>query len=231
MKKNLSILIISVLVIIILLQAYFLYKKESTKQEATNNITQSTKNSVETIIQTEKTQIPPIVIEEKNENNISSLDEPKNLDTKQLEQDIKKIFRDILSSKEVQDGLDEMKSQLKEAQKQMNDLLNEFDKVIQDDLFFDSIFQQLQKSKPMKFQERDDYYVLKILIPNINSSNINIQREKDLLVVTFEKDGQQNQNRVLIAIPEDALIEKMQTNYQNKILEIVVPKIVSQTEI
>ncbi len=220
MRKNLSIFAVIILVIVVIVQAYLLYTKDSNESKLQTSPSE----------QKEKEIKPKITINTQQElqtpKPMDNTTQPQSLDIKQLEQDIKKIFRDILGSKEVQDGLDDMKNQLQEAQKQMNEFLKEFDKTLKDDKLLDNIFKNFENYRSMQFQEKEDHYILEVPLHDIKDSGIDIQVQNKILIITIPQ-----KDKILISIPNSAFIDQMQTEYKNDILKIIIPKIISKTDI
>ncbi len=215
MKKNLFTLFIAVLVAVIAIQSYLLYKKESI--------------TIETIPDEPKVTVNIQKNKPTNAQPADNTTQPQHLNTEKLEHDIKKIFQDILGSKEVQDGLTTMQEQLKtgmqKAEKEMNSFLKEFDTMVKNDTFFKDIFKNFDISNYKQFEDKGDHYLLKL--PNAKDSKVNINTKGNLLSIMMEQKSLHdiNKTQILIIIPSDAFVDKLQTIYKDKILEIIVPKI------
>ena len=167
-------------------------------------------------------------------------------DKKNIEKSIQDVFRNIFASKEVQDGLSQFKQQAQvgmlELQKELENLPSKIDKMqneLKDDPFFSQVLGQLKGFGGKQLEDKGDHYYLKTEVLGGKESKIDIQTKGHFLTIMIEaKDKQTTTNAngtmqqsssqsssTSLMIPSDALVEKLQTNYENGILEITIPKI------
>jgi HSP20 family protein len=97
----------------------------------------------------------------------------------------------------------------------------------------------LASTNRLQFTDRGSDYYLKLNIPGGSESNIDIQTKANLLTLTITQKVIQDKqsknstmhsesmrkNQNVLLIPNDAFIDKLETKYDNGVLEITVPKI------
>jgi HSP20 family molecular chaperone IbpA len=173
-------------------------------------------------------------------------EERMKLDQERIEKSMQDLFKSIFSSKEVQDGISEFKQQAELGMKQLQQELQELPKKIEglqselkDDPFFSQLLGQLKGFGTKQFTDKGDYYFLEKDIPGGKESKVDIQIKGHFLTIMIEAKNNQttttNQGTIkqhsiqkredIIMIPADALIEKLQTNYNHGTLEITIPKV------
>jgi HSP20 family molecular chaperone IbpA len=243
-NKNITLGIGFILVAIIAYQGYLLYQKENpTTQKVTKK----------EIIKKDEPEINIKIGSAKSPRNnpaqhLSNLseDERIKLDQKRIEESIQDLFKTIFASKEVQDGLREFKAQaqtgLQELQKELQNLPKQLDQLsnqMQDDPFLSQLFEGLKGISGSSLEDRGDYYYTQIKLVDGKNSKIDISTNDNLLTISIGKKEQKttkskngtitqtslSSSKNIIALPQDALIEKLQTNYKDDILEITIPKI------
>ncbi len=185
------------------------------------------------------------------QNNFSQnqLDPNEILDEKVIKQDMEKLFKDIFGNPKLQEGIkngiSQMQGQieqaLKQMQKELENLPNELEKI--DDPFFKDLLAGITggiaQTSTLQFTDRGDNYYIILNIPGGSDSNIDIKTKDNVLTLTITQKSVQNsqnssttvhseslsKNQNVIIIPDDAFIDKLQTNYENGVLEIIVPKV------
>jgi len=185
------------------------------------------------------------------QNNLSQnqIDPKEMFDEKVIKKDMEKLFKDVFGNPKLQqgikDGISQMQEQLqnglKDMEKELGNLSGEFEKM--DDPFFKDLLAGLSggfaQTNRLQFTDRGSDYYLKLDIPGGSDSDIDIQTKANLLTLTItQKKVQKTQNKNstmqsesmsknqnILLIPDDAFIDKLQTKYENGILEITVPKV------
>jgi HSP20 family molecular chaperone IbpA len=173
-------------------------------------------------------------------------EERMKLDQERIEKSMQDLFKSIFSSKEVQDGIKEFKQQAELGMKQLQQELQELPKKIEglqselkDDPFFSQLLGQLKGFGTKQFSDKGDYYFLEKDVVGGKESKVDIQIKGHFLTIMIEAKNSQtkhtNQGTMkehsvqktqdIIMIPADALIEKLQTNYNHGTLEITIPKV------
>ncbi len=238
MNKNLIYFIITILVATIAFQSYLLYKKDNESQNDLN-ITKDIikKDEPKITINIDKT---PLKVETQNEINESI----SNFKPDQIEKDITKIFTDLFNSKEVKEGIKQFKEQAKEGIKQLQEELQtlpeEFDKLskeLKKDPFFSQLIEGLKNTKELKLEDLGDQYYLKTGVPGGKDSTVDIKTKNGILTIIIVQKEDNNrtiedrQTQDIVLLPEDAFIDHLKTNYENGILEIIIPKIKNKTQL
>jgi HSP20 family molecular chaperone IbpA len=243
-NKNITLGIGFILVAIIAYQGYLLYQKEN----PTSQIATKTK-----IIKKDEPEVTINIASKKTARNsttnqLSSLTQQdrSNLDQKRIEDSIQDLFKSIFASKDVQDGLSEFKAQaqtgLAEIQKELENLPKQLDNLsnqMKDDPFLSQLFEGLKGISGSRLEDRGDHYYTQIKLVDGKNSKIDISTNDNLLTISVGKKEQKttksangtitqqsfSNSKNIIALPQDALVEKLQTNYKDDILEITIPKI------
>jgi HSP20 family molecular chaperone IbpA len=193
--------------------------------------------------------------QQQTQNNLQQNKHANNIDPKEMfdeeliRKDMGKLFSDIFGNPKLQQGLkdglkqmqEQLQSGLKDMEKELGNFSQEFEKLSKDDPFFKDLFAGLAAGgdSRLQFTDRGDNYYLKLDIPGGKDSNIDIQTKQNLLTLTItqkithdkqsknstmhSESMQKHQN--ILLIPDDAFIDKLQTNYENGVLEIIVPKV------
>ena len=181
--------------------------------------------------------------------NTNPIDPKEMFDEELIRKDVGKLFSDIFGNPKLQqglkDGLAQMQEQLqtglKDMEKEIGNFSQEFEKLSKDDPFFKDLFAGLAAggASRLQFTDRGDNYYLKLDIPGGKESNIDIQTKENLLTLTITQktthdkqsknstmhaESMQKHQNILL-IPDDAFIDKLQTNYEDGVLEITVPKV------
>jgi HSP20 family molecular chaperone IbpA len=178
--------------------------------------------------------------------------ERREQDKEKIEKSIQEVFKSIFASKEVQEGISQFKQQaqtgMQELQKELENLPSKIDEMqneLKDDPFFSQILGQLKGFGGKQLEDKGDHYFLKMPIPGGKESKVNIQTKENYLTIaisakdqhkstsnnaTIIQSTQQNSTEILL-IPKDALIEKLQTSYDQGILTISIPKVKGSTSL
>ncbi len=252
MNKNIITLIGFILVAVIGYQAYLLNKSSDTplfevKKDQPNITVNIEKKSIEKEVRElnqPKSNLTP-------NDPQTQIDPNEIFDEELIRKDLGKLFSDIFGNPKLQEGIKEgmkemeqqLKQGLKEMEKGLGDLSGEFDKLSKDDPFFKDLLSGLAggfaQTNRLQFTDRGNDYYLKLDIPGGTESNIDIQTKANLLTLTITqkttKETQSKnstmhsesmrQNQNVLLIPDDAFIDKLETKYDNGVLEITVPKI------
>ncbi len=118
---------------------------------------------------------------------------------------------------------------------------NFFRDFFEDDFLTDSFFHK-RISPPINISESEDGYSVEVSTPGIEKDNIKIQRQKNILTISYEQNDRkvyeeknyhrrEFQSRSFsrsINLPEDVDIYKITSAYSNGILTISVPKLKSK---
>lgn len=173
-------------------------------------------------------------------------------DQKNIEQSIQDVFKSIFASKEVQDGLHQFKQQAQqgmlELQKELEALPSKIDNLqseFRNDPFFSQVLGQLKGFGGKQLEDKGNYYYMKTTVLGGEQSKVDIQTQGNFLTIMISaKSSQTNTNngatttqsssqnsKNVILLPADALVEKLQTNYENGILEITIPKLTAKTSL
>ena len=251
MNKNIILGVGFVLLAIIGYQGYLLNQKEAPDTEAIIEKKIIKKDAPEITINIDKTA--PIK-ESRTTANISKLtDEQRHIqDQENIEKSIQNVFKSIFASKEVQDGISLFKQQaeegMKELQKELESLPSKIDSLqseFKDDPFFSQVLGQLKGFGGKQLEDKGDYYYLKTAIAGGKESKVDIQTKGNFLTIiisakdsktsttgsgTIHQSSSQSSKNVLL-LPADALVEKLQTNYENGILEVTIPKLIAKTSL
>ena len=249
MNKKTSLGIGFILVVIIAYQAYLLYKKDNSDiqnsslnkeakvDEPKININISPKKS------TPKVSTPTSTLQ--NSNQKSNLNNLSN-DEEKIRESFENLLQTIFSSKEIQEGLAEFKTQaqegFKQMQKELQNLPQQLDKLsteLKDDPIFSQLFENIKNITAKELKDKGDYYYTKLTLTNPKNSKVDINADDKFLTIkitekTIEKINNNGtiatnesikETKTLISIPNDALIEKLQSTYKDGVIEIKIPKI------
>ncbi len=251
MKKNVVLSIGFVLVAIIAYQAYLLYQKD---HPATTLLPTHNKKVGQPQITVEITPPTPTIpssgsaLQSSSHLSANPTQNQIDEDMKKVQQSLQDLFKTILSTKEVQEGLAEFKSQAQEGFKQMQQelqtlpqQLDNLTQQMQGDPFFGEIFQNLKTITAESFIDRGDYYLAAIPLKDGKDAKVNIKRQDHFLSISISSKYQSHtqstnstihtqssqSSHTLLHIPKDAQIEKIQTDYEDKnaTLFIKIPKI------
>lgn len=253
MNKNIILGVGFVLVAIIGYQGYLLNQQDNPQTEQVIEKKIVKKDAPEITINIEKTA------NTKDSRTIQSPSiakltdqERRQQDQENIEKSIQDVFKSIFASKEVQDGISQFRQQaeegMKELQKELENLPSKIDSLqseLKDDPFFSQILGQLKGFGGKQLEDKGDYYYLKTTVAGGKESKVDIQTKGNFLTImisakdsktsttesgTMYQSSSQSSKNVLI-LPADALVEKLQTNYENGILEITIPKLIAKTSL
>ncbi len=254
MNKNVILGVGFVLLAIIGYQGYLLNQKDTPKTEAVIEKKIIKKDAPEITINIDKTPDSKSSKATTQSPATSKLtDEERHIqDQENIEKSIQDVFRSIFASKEVQDGLNQFKQQaeegMKELQKELETLPSKIESLqsqLQDDPFFSQILGQLKGFGGKQLEDKGDYYYLKTTIAGGKESKVDIQTKGNFLTIMISaKDSQttttdkgttshssSHSSKNVLILPADALVEKLQTNYENGILEITIPKLTAKVSL
>ena len=236
MNKNLVIGIGFILVGIIAYQGYLLYKKDHPDFKI-NSIAKKTEvdePKISVHIAPQKSSHPT------SNQNMQTPSSQSNLssDEERIKKSFENLLQSIFSSKEVQEGLAEFKSQaqegFKQLQKELQNLPKQLDNLsneLKDDPIFSQLFENIKNITASKLEDRGDYYYTKLTLPNPKNSKVDINADERFLTIKISQKRESNstistkETKTLISIPDDALVQKLQSSYKNGIIEIKIPKI------
>ncbi len=254
MNKNAILGIGFVLLAIIGYQGYLLSQKDTPQEDAVIEKKIVKKNAPEITINIDKTKNEKQVRTATQAPTVSKLtdDERRLQDQENIEKSIQDVFKSIFASKEVQDGLQQFKQQaeqgMKELQHELENLPSKIDSLqseLKDDPFFSQILGQLKGFSGKQLEDKGDYYYLKTTVVGGKESKVDIQTKGNFLTImisakedktttkdntTMHQSSSQSSKNVLL-LPADALVEKLQTHYENGILEITIPKLTAKTSL
>ncbi len=239
MNKNLIAIVGLILVGIIGYQAYLLGKKDARLQKSI----QEPKITV-TI---DKNTLPQTKTVKKATPSSSALkpEEPL-VDEKQLKNDLNKIFKDIFGNPkvkhEIEKNINQMQEQLQdgmqEFQKEMLQMTQELQKASKNDDFLKGLFKNFNLPKMEQFTDKGDHYYLQTAVPGNDKSAVDVQVKRGFIRIlinhVYNENREENgvvvkkevhsKKQLFIAIPKDADIQNIKTNYKDGILEITIPK-------
>ncbi len=242
MNKNLIAVIGIILVAIIAYQAYLLGKKEAVATQSAQ------KPQPRITVEIEKPR--PAAHPSRNtlkEVNATDFDE-KALQAK-VKEDFNRLIKDIFGNPkvkaEIRQNLQQMQQELQqgmnEFQKALVSLSAQFQQAASQDPLLQEIFKNIPIPKALQFEDRGSRYELHLQVPKDAKSSVDLKVANGYLVVLIhhvtkerheengavvEKELIRNKE-VLVSIPQDALVEKLQTKYDDGNLTVTIPKIVA----
>ncbi len=238
MQKNIIIFVGLLLVGIIAWQAYLLGKKDAAK--VTN-----TPDQPKITVEIEKPHTPRTLPHAAANNTITPEDE-KQIEAK-LKEDFNRLFRDLFDNPKVkaqiQQNMTQMQQQLQEGMSEFQRALVEMSAQLQhaakEDTMLQELFKNFNMPKMAQFEDKGDHYEIHLDVPKNAKSSVDIKVRKGFLVVlvhqVLKEKHEENgvlvekeltrKKQIVVRVPQDALIEKMQTDYKAGDLKITVPKI------
>ena len=155
---------------------------------------------------------------------------------KTVKKDFQKIFKDIFGNKEVQtqikEGVAEFKQGLNQALSELQKNLNNMNK--ESGNIFNDIVKELGAGELKVFEDKKDFYELKIDLNHDKNAKVEIDANGNLLSVKVTSHiEQKTQNHVvkkeslksyIVKIPNDAVIDMIRSEYKDGMLYITVPK-------
>ena len=242
MNKNLIAIIGMILVAIIGYQAYLLGKKDAQIKEKAPEpkITVSIDKNI--IPRKKQTK----AVTSQTTSHVTPQQEPL-IDEKKLKSDLNKLFNDIFGNpkvkKEIQKNISQMQEQLQSGmqdfQKEMLQMTQELQKASQNDDFLKGLFKNFNLPKMQQFSDKGDHYYLQTAVPGNAKSAVDVQVKRGFIRIlinhVYHEDRQENgivikkevhnKQQVFIAIPKDADVQNLKTNYKDGLLEISIPKL------
>ncbi len=251
MNKNIILGVGFVLLAIIGYQGYLLSQKDTSSDKKVIEKKIVKKDAPEININIDKTPAKAQSTQTPATANLTAQERQK-VDQENIEKSIQDVFKSIFASKEVQDGLTQFKQQAQEGMKQLQselqDLPSKIDGLqsqLKDDPFFSQILGQLKGFGGKQLEDKGDYYYLKTPVIGGKDSKIDIQTKGNFLTIMIEdkknktttanhtttSQSTSSSSKNVLLLPADALVEKLQTHYENGILEITIPKLTPKTSL
>ncbi len=254
MNKNIILGVGFVLLAIIGYQGYLLSQKDAPESASVTEKKIIKKDAPEITINIDKTPSTKTARSTTNTPAISHLTEKERQlkDKENIEESIQGVFRSIFASKEVQDGISQFEEQAQEGMKQLQSELENLPAKIdglqselKDDPFFSQLLGQLKGFGGKQLEDKGDHYYLKTTIPGGKESKVDIKTKGNILTIMIDakesststtangtiKQSSSQSSKNILMIPHDALVEKLQTNYENGVLEITIPKLTAKTSL
>jgi HSP20 family molecular chaperone IbpA len=238
MNKNLTIGIGFVLVGIIAYQGYLLYKKDHPNFQITNAVSKKAVDEPKISVHIEPKKSINQTPKQNSTPQISNSQSNLNSDEERIKKSFQNLLQSIFASKEVQEGLAEFKSQaqegFKQMQKELQNLPKQLDNIsseLKDDPIFSQFFDNIKNITASKLEDKGDYYYTKLTLPDPKNSKVDINADDKFLTIKISQKTESNstistkETKTLISIPNDALVQKLQSSYKNGIIEIKIPKI------
>jgi len=254
MNKNIILGVGFVLVAIIGYQGYLLNQKDVAKTDTIIEKKIVKKDAPEININIDKTpdtKNPRATTQTPPTSHLTDKERHKQ-DQENIEKSIQDVFKSIFASKEVQDGISQFKQQaqegMKELQKELENLPSKIDGLqseLKDDPFFSQILGQLKGFGGKQLEDKGDYYYLKTAIAGGKESKVDIKTKGNFLTImisakeskttttnnTTMSHSSSHSSKNVLLLPADALVEKLQTKYENGVLEITIPKLTAKTSL
>lgn len=244
MNKNIIVLIGFVLVGIIAYQAYLLGKKEASSVHAAQKVEKAEPKITVEIEKPEPTAThqPRAAATESNATGF----DPKELEAK-IKEDFGHLVKDIFGNPkvkaEIQQNMQQMQSQMEEGvsemQKAIIAMTRELQKASKEDPVLAEIFGSMPLPKALAFEDNGSRYTLTLDVPKDAKSSVDVKVKNGMLIVTIHQVVQEaheengvmvkkeltRKKEVLVTVPEDAMIEKLETKYDDGKLRLIVPKL------
>ncbi|RUM67883.1 MAG: hypothetical protein DSZ05_01990 [Sulfurospirillum sp.] len=244
MNKNLIILIGILMAGIIAYQAYLLGKLQAQKQEQP-----VAKHEPKVTVEIEKehpTLIPATHTARSTAPSGNITAAAPLIDEKKIKEDIARVFKDIFGNpkvkEEIQKNMSEMQQQLQEGmsqfQKEIVMMTAQLQKAAQSDPMLKELFQNFKLPKALEFHDAGDHYTLEVDVPDNAKSSVDVKVKKGFLVIIIhqvtaerhEENGVivekelKRKKQILVTVPHDADIEKLDTTYNHGKLLLTLPK-------
>jgi HSP20 family molecular chaperone IbpA len=176
------------------------------------------------------------------------------IDEKALEQRVKEDFgrliKDIFGNPQVkaqiQQNVQQMQQELQqglsEFQKAMIGLSAQLQQASESDPLLKELFQSIPMPKALAFKDEGSRYRLDLDVPTDPRTEIDVKVKDGFVIVSIKevitqeheeqgvivKKDVVHKRQVVVTVPQDALVEKLQTRYENGKLEITIPKIAAK---
>jgi HSP20 family molecular chaperone IbpA len=190
-----------------------------------------------------KKEGPKVTINiQKNEPKVTTknnFNHDENQSVKELEQtlkkDFQKIFKDIFGNKEVQTQIKESVSEFKKGLNQaITELQKQVNELSKNDDFFNDLLKELGAGSYKVFEDKGDFYELKIDLHQDKNAKVDIDSKGDILSVKVtSKIEQKTENKVvkkesmksyIVKIPQDGVLDMIKSEYKDGMLYITIPK-------
>ena len=167
--------------------------------------------------------------------NVNDLNSTQDLQTL-IKKDFQKLFSDIFANPQVQK---QIKSGIKEFQDSLQEAINELQKNFKDlnqkgKSVLDEFIKELGAGEFRVFDDKDDYYELKIDLNHDKNAKVEIDAKDGLLYVKVtshfeQKEGdkiikKESYKNYIVKIPGDASLELIKSTYKDGMLYITIPK-------
>ncbi len=244
MNKNLITLVGIFLVGIIAYQAYLLGKLQAEKPEQ-----HVAKNEPKITVEIEKEHqpVPPATHTARSTTPAGNTTAQAPLiDEKKIKEDINRIFKDIFGNPKVQQ---EIKRSVSEMQQQLQEGMSQFQKEIvmmtaqlqeasKKDPMLKELFQNFKLPQALQFHDAGNNYTLEVNVPDNAKSSVDVKVKNGFLVILInqvtEEEHEENgvivkkelkrKKQLLVTVPKDADIEKLNTAYDHGKLKLTLPK-------
>jgi HSP20 family molecular chaperone IbpA len=190
-----------------------------------------------------KKEGPKVTINiQKNEPKVTTknnFNHDENQSVKELEQtlkrDFQKIFKDIFGNKEVQTQIKESVSEFKKGLNQaITELQKQVNELSKNDDFFNDLLKELGAGSYKVFEDKGDFYELKIDLHQDKNAKVDIDSKGDILSLKVtSKIEQKTENKVvkkesmksyIVKIPQDGVLDMIKSEYKDGMLYITIPK-------
>ncbi len=249
MNKNIILGVGFILLAIIGYQGYLLSQKDISTDDKIIEKKIVKKDAPEITINIDKTPQPKTArstTTTQSPNSTQLTQEQRRIqDQENIEKSIQNVFKSIFASQEVQEGLQQFKQQaqqgMQELQKELESLPSKIENLqsqLKDDPFFSQILGQLKGFGGKQFEDKGDYYYFKTAVIGGKEAKIDIHTEGNFLTIMIEdkketttnnnqtvSQSRHNRSKNVLLLPADALVQKLQTHYNNGLLEVTIPKI------
>jgi len=244
MNKNLITLVGILLVGIIAYQAYLLGKLQAEKPQQ-----QIAKNEPKITVEIEKAHQPAPTTTHTTRSTTPSGNttvQTPLIDEKKIKADLNRVFKDIFGNPKVQN---EIKKSVSEMQQQLQEGMSQFQKEIvmmtaqlqeasKKDPMLKELFQNFKLPQALQFQDTGNNYTLEVDVPDNAKSSVDVKVKNGFLVILInqvtEEEHKENgvivkkelkhKKQLLVTVPQDADIEKLDTVYDHGKLKLTLPK-------
>ena len=247
MNKNIVTLVGIFLVGIIAYQAYLLGKLEAEQK------TKTEKPEPKITVEIEKPTAPATpthtsrsVTPANQATHATAAGNEPLIDEKKIKEDFNRLIQDIFGNPkvqaEIQNNISQMQKELEEGmnqfQKELLSMTAEFQKAAKDDPLLSGLMKNFKLPKMLSFHEEGNHYTLTLDVPDNEKSSVDVKVKKGILIVSIHKVTMEKieengvlvekelkeDKQLLVTVPKDADIEKLETKYDNGKLKLILPK-------
>ena len=133
---------------------------------------------------------------------------------------------------------EQLQSGMQDFQKEMLQMTQELQKASQNDDFLKGLFKNFNLPTMQQFVDKGDHYYLQTAVPGNDKSAVDVQVKRGFIRIlinhVYNENHQENgivvkkevrsKKQIFIAIPKDAEVQNLKTNYKDGLLEIFIPK-------